>query len=336
MGRSSLGRDAGDPSSRRARNSTGARCAAATALALALTGPSAGCPAEPRDRGAATDQATAPRRTPAAPIEAASVFFVGHSLVNFEMPSMTQAIAESLGARMTWDAQIRIGGALKANWDAFEGSEGTWGRTALATGRYDTLVMTEAVSLDDMIRWLEPVEYGGRWYDLAVRSHPGARVFLYTTWHEWNEVRRVFGCARPGDFRAYIDEDRPKWEGIADGIARERPGGPPLHIVPGGEGLARVWDEARAGRIPNVPDIRPLFEDDIHLTPLGNYFVGLVQFATIFRRSPVGATRVVRDAEGATLVEVPEETARALQRIAWDVVTGYPRAGVVTAERPAQ
>ncbi len=289
-------------------------------LSVELTVLAAGCPA----RSTAHEEAGVGR---AAPVDRASVFFVGHSLVNFEMPAMVQAVAASLGAEMSWDAQLKSGGSLQVNWEAHAQAEGSDARIALPTGRYDTLVLTEAVSLDDMIRWMEPARYGGLFYDLAVRSRPDVRVFFYTTWHERTEVRRVFGLPRPGDFRAFIDEDRPKWEGIVDGIARGRRG-PPIRIVPGGEALARVWDEAREGSVPGIPDERPLFKDDIHLSALGNYFIALVQFATIFGRSPIAATASVRDEGGELLVEVPPATARALQRIAWETVTSYPRTGV--------
>jgi hypothetical protein len=301
---------------------------ALAAASLALLGV-AGCPDAETER--TTDRAEVVSRE-AAPVDHASVFFVGHSLVNFEMPAMTQAIAESLGATMTWDAQIRIGGALKMNWEGHTEAEGADARVAIPTGRYDTLVMTEAVSLEDMIRWMEPVRFGGLFYDLAVEARPDVRVFFYTTWDERSEVRRVFGCARPGNFRTYIDEDRPKWEGIVDEIARTR-SGPPIDIVPGGEAIARAWDQSREGRIPGVPDEEPLFRDQVHLSPLGNYFIGLVQFATIFRRSPIGATTTVRNESGDVVVDVPAETARELQRIAWETVTSYPRTGV--GARPA-
>ncbi|MBC7171763.1 MAG: hypothetical protein H5U40_05020, partial [Polyangiaceae bacterium] len=121
---------------------------------------SSGCGSEAREPTSVEGVPAAHSSAPASRIDRASVFFVGHSLVNFQMPAMTAAIAESLGAQMTWDAQVQIGAALKVNWENHAAADGTDARIALPTGRYDVLVMTEAVSLDDMIRWMDPPLYG--------------------------------------------------------------------------------------------------------------------------------------------------------------------------------
>lgn len=261
------------------------------------------------------------------PIDEAHVMFIGHSLVNFHMPAMLADVAHSLGVQHEHAAHIQDGAPLKHNWERHEQARGTDARKALPTGRYDVVVLTEAVDLDDMIRWMEPAEYGGRFYRLAVEANPDVRVFLYETWHDRNLVRRgPLGCSRGGDWRAYLDDDLGKWEGIADDIARAHRG-PPVAVVPGGQAMARLVDEIRAGQVPGIDNERSLFSDTVHLSPLGNYFIALVQFSTIYRRSPEGATAAPRDAEGR-VHEVPVSSARALQRIAWDVVRGYAWSGV--------
>jgi hypothetical protein len=60
--------------------------------------------------------------------------------------------------------------------------------------------------------------------------------------------------------------------------------------------------------------------DDIHPSALGNHFIGLVHFATLYRRSPEGL------AVGGD--DVPEAVERRLARLAWDVVRADPRSGV--------
>lgn len=59
--------------------------------------------------------------------------------------------------------------------------------------------------------------------------------------------------------------------------------------------------------------------DDIHLSPLGIYFVALVHFATIYRQSPLGLPYPA---------QVGEPLARLLQCVAWRTVVDDPRAGV--------
>jgi hypothetical protein len=269
----------------------------------------------------------------APPVESARVFFIGHSLIGFEMPAMMQGVAESLGAEMRWDAQIGIGASLQVNWEDHEGAQGLDAREALPTGRYDVVVMTEAVRLDDMIRYRDPPRYGALFDDLALRSRPDARVLFFETWHDRDEVRRTVGPRQVATWRAYLDEDRPRWEAIVDGIERARPG-PTIDIIPGGQAFARLYDAIHAGEVPGVSSEAALFRDAIHPNLLGRYFVALVSFAAVFRRSPVGATNLGRDREGGVLIEVPAPTARALQRVAWEAVLAYPRSGVRAPEAP--
>lgn len=282
--------------------------------------------------------AAPPRLSPEAPqgplrppIDEARVMFIGHSLVNFHMPAMLADVARSLDVRHEYAAHIQDGAPLKHNWERHGQARGTDAREALPTGRYDVVVLTEAVDLDDMIRWMEPAEYGGRFYRLAVEANPDVRVFLYETWHDRKLVRSgPLGCSREGNWRTYLDDDLGKWEGIADDIGRSHRG-PPVALVPGGQAMARLVDEIRDGRVPGIDNESSLFSDTVHLSDLGNYFIALVHFATIYRQSPEGATDAPRDAEGRVR-EVPAPTARALQRIAWDVVHGYAWSGVT--ERP--
>jgi hypothetical protein len=59
---------------------------------------------------------------------------------------------------------------------------------------------------------------------------------------------------------------------------------------------------------------------DPHLTAEGRWFVTLVFYACMFQRDPTGLTHA-----GTSLT--PAQAA-ALQRIAWETVTGYPLSGV--------
>ncbi len=59
--------------------------------------------------------------------------------------------------------------------------------------------------------------------------------------------------------------------------------------------------------------------DDIHASQYGIYFISLVHYATIYRRTPVGLPA----ANG-----VSENVAKLMQEIAWQVVVDHPRSGV--------
>jgi hypothetical protein len=260
------------------------------------------------------------------------VLFIGHSLVNFHMPAMLESVAHSLGVVHRHAAQIRDGGCLQVNWNEPDDAMGVNAREALLTGDWDVVVMTEAVDLDDMIRWMEPAEYGARFHALAQRANPGARTFMYETWHDRTLERSgLLGCGRRGDWRRYLDDDLGKWERIVADInarhASTANRGPSMRMIPGGQAMARVVDDIRAHRAPKTLTETDLFSDDIHLSALGNYYVALVHFAAVYRRSPQGATRTPTDADGRTL-SVAGDVADFMQRTAWQVVSEYAWSGV--------
>jgi hypothetical protein len=72
-----------------------------------------------------------------------------------------------------------------------------------------------------------------------------------------------------------------------------------------------------------VRDVDALFVDDIHLSDAGNYFVACVHFAALYRRSPEGLSGALTDAWGAPYEPLQDDTARALQRIAWETFDAY-------------
>ena len=278
---------------------------------------------------------------PAAPLPRVRVLFVGHSLVNQDMPAMARAVAASVGVDFSYDVQLIDGGSLEVNWNQAERATGVRAREALTTGGYDTLVLTEAVNLDDHLRWSEPSHHAALWYALAREHRPDARLFFYETWHHRDQPRHVRGLPLVQSrmsWREHLDADLGKWEHIVDEAEREYAtfhASTPLHvdIVPGGQALAALVDAVRAGQVPGVPNEALLFRDNVHLTDLGNYFIALVQVATLARVSLDGATNQVTRGDGQSVV-VPAETARALARIAQRAVRLYPRSGVLSPPEP--
>lgn len=279
---------------------------------------------------------------PTAALPRVRVLFVGHSLVNQDMPAMARAVAASVGVDFTYDVQLIDGGSLEVNWNQAERATGVRAREALATGGYDTVVLTEAVNLDDHLRWSEPATHAARWYALAREHRPDVRLFFYETWHHRSEPRHARGLPLlPSrlSWREHLDADLGKWEHIVDGAEREyavaHPSAPPLgvHIVPGGQALAALVDAIRAGQVPGVQDEGALFTDGVHLTDLGNYFIALVQVRTLTRAELEHATGSVTRADGQAVV-LPPATAQSLARIASRAVRLYPRSGVLSPPEP--
>lgn len=275
------------------------------------------------------------------PLDRARVFFIGHSLVNHEMPAMVAGLARSAGLDFDYQTQVINGAPLHWNWDNAHQGEGRQSRIGnaraeLPSGRFDVVIMTEGIPLD-----VDTVRAGGNFFRLAVESNPQTRVFMYETWHSlvWEDVYDVYNRYEPDralhipgrnsyDWRALLDDLRPAWTRRIDGINTENPAGLRMAMVPAGSAVARLVDEIEAGRVPGIRSRRDLFTDDIHLSDLGNYFVALVQFATIFRRSPEGLTTNLQDQWGRAFRAPTAEQAAIFQRVAWEHVSRDPRAGV--------
>lgn len=245
----------------------------------------------------------------------ASVLFIGHSLINWDMPSMVDGISLDAGRGHTWDAQIGNGGSIQAQWDHHR--EGVYARDEIPTGRYDTIVMTEAIPLIEHYMYSGSVEFAGRFYDMAQEARPGSRVYMYETWHE---------TTLP-DWRARIDSDRALWERIVDEVNSPR-SGPEMLLIPAGTALGRFVDRVEAGSVPGISSRGQLFHDEIHLNDWGNYLIACVQFATIYRMSPAGLTRSTTDRWDAPYDAPPADAARIMQEVAWEVVASEPRSGV--------
>ena len=256
-----------------------------------------------------------PPPPPGTAVNSGNVLFVGHSLINWDMPKMMAALATDADRDHSWDAQIGLGGSIQLQWE--RSAAGVNARDALATGNYDVLVMTEAIPLESHYQWSGSVEYAGNFYALAQQHRPGTRVFMYETWHETDEP----------NWRGRIDTDRALWERIIDEVNAANEG-PDMEMIPAGTALGQLVDRIAAGGVPGLTSRDQLFDDNIHMTDLGNYFVACVQFATIYRMSPVGLTaRTVNEFD--TPYDTPSpEAARLMQEVAWEVVSADARAGV--------
>lgn len=250
-------------------------------------------------------------------LSTASVLFIGHSLIGWNMPSMLGSIAADGGKTHAFESQIGNGGTIQLQW--VRPAEGVNAREVLATGRHDVVITTEAIPLQSNYQWSGTVEFAGNFYDLLQEHRPGARFYLYETWHSRDEP----------NWRERIDTDRALWETIIDEINAAHEG-PDVLMIPGGTALGRLVDRIEAGNVPGVTSVDALFEDDIHMSDLGWYFIACVQYETIYRTSPVGRTGATTNRFGSPFPAVAAETARVFQEVAWDVVSRDARSGVAS------
>lgn len=262
-----------------------------------------------------------------------NVLLIGHSLINTTMPVMIQDLVDHSHPGSKISYQVINGASLAANWEHSAKAQGVDSQTVLPAGDVDVVVMTEALPLLNHKTWSGSDEHALKFYELAVRSNPAARVYLFETWHSLNSGTGVPVEHDANDdvpWRARIDQDRAMWEGIVDFVNENRaPGQPEMLIVPGGQAMGLLHDEIEKGTVAGLERVNDVFGDDIHPNDIGTYFMALVQYATIYAETPVGLPTRLQNEWDQVIVNVEPELAKRFQEIAWEAVQSYPRSGVL-------
>jgi hypothetical protein len=242
----------------------------------------------------------------------ADILFVGHSLVGPDLPPMLESALRQMNEPSSVQAQIINGASLAYNWDHAAKAEGVDGRARLASSA-DVLILTEAQPIADQIKGSDTAANIARFTDLAAKTNPEARVFLYETWPVLGDDVTAWQAA--------IAADLPLWEtAAAQGAATAAH---PVALIPAGQAFSLLAEEIAAGRVPDLTSAQQLFKDGQHPNGRGWYFVTMVQVAAITGRSPEGLppkltrTWASRDA----IISGPQ--AQAMQRIAWQAVSSY-------------
>jgi hypothetical protein len=263
-----------------------------------------------------------------------TVFHLGHSLVGRDMPAM---LAQLAGAGHGYHSQLGWGTSLKEHWEpeleiqgfAQENDHAAYrpARQAIASGSYDSVILTEMVEISDAVRYHESAEYLARWAGLAWDANPQARIYLYETWHHTDDDKGWL-YRIDSDLRAYW-QDKVKYPALGKSSA-------PIHLIPAGQVKAAfvraAEDHGGLGDVAGVddlfarhPDGRP---DTIHFNDLGAYLVALTHFAVLYHRSPLGAPFALLRADGTAAQAPTPQTAALMQEIVWQVVLRHPETGV--------
>ncbi len=270
---------------------------------------------------------------PGTPRDSARIFFSGHSLLDNPLPDFVEGIARSRGKSVNWNQQNVIGSPLRVrtwgngDWAGYSMGKNREGqnmnvlaelrapRTLGEGERYDTLVVTDRHDIPGVLQWENTVGYLRHFHDRMVEANPAAVTYLYATWLDVDKND-------PSGFITYEREALGAWECAASkvNLTLEAEGRADRVVtMPGSTALASLVERIAANEVPGLEGGLPqrlsaIFSDNVHLTPLGAHFMAAVQYASIYRSSPVGAP----GPEGAN-----PQTVAALQTIAWDVVRGY-------------
>jgi|GEM_PF-6428486 len=256
-------------------------------------------------------------------------FYIGHSLVNHNMPVMVQAMATDAGKITHHDRQIGIGAPLHINYNNPADAQGTPYTNAFPNGNYNTLVITEAVPLQNHLSWSDTYQYANDFYTYAKNNNNGQpiRFYIYETWHCTNSGLPA-GCSYDNTansntpWHPRLQVDFPLWSGIVDHVRIQNPLDTQIWMIPGGQAFYDLTTEINAGNVPGINNFTDLFSDDIHLTNAGNYFIACVMYATIYRESPAGLTTAINNQWGVPFTNMPTTAqAAVMQQVAWNTVS---------------
>ena len=248
------------------------------------------------------------------PLDSARVMFVGHSLINQQIPAMMQEIALSLGWGSSYMVQEIPGSPLGYNWlHCRAGTPETPSIRACdeldtANPPFDVLVGTEANNpiSGNYDFWETPVALEN-FMSLLLSRDSDAQSFIYTSWESLDYHADWLGAIE-GELALF---ETIRDEAAALSIARGQNGS--VHVIPANLALRELIIRIENGDVPGLNTRTDIFLDQVHANSTGNYYLASVIFASIYKRSPIGAQSSF----------VPDALAQQLQTIAWDVVSNY-------------
>jgi hypothetical protein len=329
-------------------------CTLAAVLALASCGGGGGSDAAPASVGSVPDTPTSggtggtvgsvpptPTTTPTlgGGLSKANIFYSGHSLLNDNLPERTADVASSLSTPVLWNRQIILGSPVRirtrgadqsdASFAGYKTGNNRYGENldvaaelrnprTLSGQRYDALIITERNDLGSTLQFEDTVRYVRHFHERFIEGNAQGKSYFSHSW------LGIADKSNPAAWIAYERAAAPAWQCVTSRInlslaAEGR--SDRMHFLPAGLALATLIERATQGNVEGISagstlaTVNQIFNDDVHFdTVLGSYYMGLVNYASVFRRSPVGA---------AAPAGVTAAQAKSLQETAWNVVANY-------------
>lgn len=270
-------------------------------------------------------------------------FYSGHSLTD-GVPEAVASIASSLGDSLQFEQQSLPGSLLRERTKGKDTAAPDFpgyktGRNRNGQGldverelsmsrpsaeRYQALVVTERHDLPWAAAHESTAHYLQHIVTLLARGNPQADVFLY---HGWLDV----DLDNPAPWIRYERAALRLWECVASAANQEltsKKQPARIQVLPGATALAALVEQLHNNAVPGFDGdtrarMKRLFRDNVHLTPLGIYYMGLVHYAVLFGRSP----------EGAYAPDLPADTVLHLQRLAYQSTRAYAPLAQAAAHR---
>jgi hypothetical protein len=265
----------------------------------------------------------------------ARVFYSGHSLMDQPLPAYLDAVAQSLGTPLQWNRQYMVGSAIRSRsagdnpaqpWSGYRSGDNREGSgmdvlqefkqpRTVTGGPYDTLLIAEQHGLLGTLIWNDTVRHLRHYHDRFIEASPKGRTWFYEAWLDVSDK---------GDPRAWIAHERAaslRWQCIAERInhsLKAEGRSDRIESLPAAAALVGMIERATSETgLPGVTrssvrqTVDSVVSDNVHLTPLGSYYMSLVLYGYLFDRSPAGAWKPP---------EVSAEAAKSLQDTAWKLV----------------
>lgn len=271
-------------------------------------------------------------------VSAKNVFFIGHSLTDFDLPYILSQLAHNAGFNHKWKFQIIIGSPLKWNWQHAKNVQNNGfsmnsrdPNRGLPSGNFDTVVLTPSGRLPDHLRWSDPHIYASKFYALALQKNSDAEAFIYQVWPSLDPKNWIEKTWEEEIKAGLLGDEKSEGMGklglvgMSLWMTKHLKSANPVRIVPAALAMLALKEKIDNGEVPHLKNLSELFSDDIHLNKIGNYFVACVHFSSIYNQSPIGLKNTVTDLYNRRTIylDVPEDLAKAFQRIAWESVNEF-------------
>ncbi len=249
------------------------------------------------------------------------VFYTGHSFHMFVPPAVEQLVksANIQGHKLAGTQGIG-GSRVIQHWDLADDKNKA--KPALIGGEVDVFTMAAHVAIPD--------QGITNFTELGLKHNPNLRLLVQASWYPFDVpsgTGRITDNAQRddakiADLQAAVDEWRKKLEVQVDDLNKQH-GKRAVFIVPVGDAVVKLRAMIVEGKFSGITNQSKLFRDPIghgngQVMALASY----CNFAAIYCISPVGlklAERGLDDAQHALL-----------QQIAWETVSKYPYAGIVS------
>ena len=180
--------------------------------------------------------------------------------------------------------------------------------------------------------------------ELGPKHNPKFRVHIQLPWlvHDGRQ-----GVKSPEEYektdlveyQAKLEKSRKKAEDYVDAV-NAKAGKRIVFLVPLADGMLEMRKMIVAGKFPGITKVNyrdklgdrgSILQGDImpHQGHLGHRLGSYMHFAAIYRMSPEGLKFPGKDGDGLT-----DEQRPILQKLAWDMVSKYPYAGIAKFEAP--